>query len=280
MADAREFNDQAVTPEDLGNLGDDEAIMFPEIGVALVHGAALESHGLSAQDEISAEGPVEPIEPEYFAFADKREHLRGFLRAAATIAKDLGAEGGMDDEEDDVDAEVLGATWGLIRCKVPPRSRSGLGIGVAVLDTGMDLRHPDFAGRSITSRTFVGQPVQDLNSHGTHDTGTACGPKAPPGATPRYGIAFGSRIFAGEGAAERRPRLDGGRAGWDELGHRQSLSGYQHVARRPDPGPGRVHGGRPRGTGPGLPDYRGRREPSVEHRGASQLTDDHGCRLP
>ena len=62
----------------------------------------------------------------------------------------------------------------------------------------MDLGHPDFAGRSFTTRTFVGQPVQDLHSHGTHCIGTACGPKAPPGTTPRYGIAYGSRIFAGK----------------------------------------------------------------------------------
>lgn len=195
VADARGFKDQAVTPEDVG---DAEALMFPEIGVALVGGRALEQHGLSAQDEIAAEGPVEAIEPEYFTFADNREYLRGFVRAADTIAKDLGAEGGVVDEEDEVDAKVLGATWGLVRCKVPPSVRSGLGIRVAVLDTGMDLGHPDFAGRSFTTRTFVGQPVQDLHSHGTHCIGTACGPKAPPGTTPRYGIAYGSRIFAGK----------------------------------------------------------------------------------
>ena len=93
---------------------------------------------------------------------------------------------------------VLGATWGLIACKVPPSSRSGAGIKVAVLDTGMDLAHPDFAGRPITSRTFVGQPVQDLHSHGTHCIGTACGPMSPAGNTPRYGIGYQSSIFVGK----------------------------------------------------------------------------------
>jgi hypothetical protein len=57
---------------------------------------------------------------------------------------------------------VLGVTWGLNACKVPPSLRSGLGIKVAVLDTGMDLGHPDFAGRPLVSNTFVGQPVQTL----------------------------------------------------------------------------------------------------------------------
>jgi subtilisin len=81
---------------------------------------------------------------------------------------------------------------------VPPSTRTGGGIKVAVLDTGMDLGHPDFVGRSFTSASFVGQPVQDLHGHGTHCIGTSCGPKAPTGNTPRYGIAHQSQIFVGK----------------------------------------------------------------------------------
>ena len=40
--------------------------------------------------------------------------------------------------------------------------------------------------------------MQDLHSHGTHCIGTACGPQAPAGTTPRYGIAYRSPIFAGK----------------------------------------------------------------------------------
>jgi subtilisin family serine protease len=86
----------------------------------------------------------------------------------------------------------------LNACKVPPSAKSGSGIRVAVLDTGMDLGHPDFVGRPVVSQTFVGQPVQDLHSHGTHCIGTSCGPKAPAGTTPRYGIGYRALIFAGK----------------------------------------------------------------------------------
>lgn len=195
VADARDFDDQAVTPEDVG---DADALMFPEIGVALIGGAAMQERGMSMQSELAAEGPVQVIEPEYFVFADNSEYLRGFASAANTIAKDLGAERGALAEEEEIDTAVLGATWGLVRCKVPPSVRSGLGIKVAVLDTGMDVGHPDFAGRTVTTQTFVGQPVQDLHGHGTHCIGTACGPLAPPSTTPRYGIAYRSRIFVGK----------------------------------------------------------------------------------
>jgi subtilisin family serine protease len=195
-ADARDFTDQKVVLEETG---DAEALVFSEIGVALVSGEAFDERGLSVQAEIASDSPIESIEPEYFVFADNNgDYLRGFVRAADAIAKDLhGTPTGLEEEEE-IDVQVLGATWGLIRCKVPPSLRSGAGIKVAVLDTGLDLGHPDFAGRAITPHTFVGQPVQDLNSHGTHTTGTACGPKAPAGNIQRYGIAYKAPIFVGK----------------------------------------------------------------------------------
>lgn len=212
VADTRDFKDQAATMEDLG---DAEAVVFPEIGVALLGQAPAEARGLDTFAEISADSAIQSIDPEYFAFVEgtpgeyfrglgeesesnPREYLRGFMRAAETISKDLGLGGSPAEVESEVDAQVLGATWGLIACRVPFSSRSGVGIKLAVLDTGMDLGHPDFVGRPIVSRSFVGQPVQDLHGHGTHVVGTAAGPKAPAGVTPRYGIAYRSLIHVGK----------------------------------------------------------------------------------
>lgn len=195
VADARDFADQAVSLEDAG---DAEAMVFPELGVALVGGDALQLHGMSLNDDLSAESPIEIIEPEYFAFSESSEYLRGFLQAARTITHDLGADTGFDEAEADLEPDLLKATWGLIRCRVPQSSWSGAGIKVAVLDTGMDLGHPDFVGREFDTRSFVGEPVQDINGHGTHCIGTACGPQAPSGSTSRYGIAFGSKVLVGK----------------------------------------------------------------------------------
>jgi len=197
VADARDYKNQAATLE---SVGDADAVMFPEVGVALLGSGAAKSRDMSVHAEIAADSPIEVIEPEYFVFSqdvNPGEYLRGFLRATETIAKDL-TELVVIPREEPEGALALGATWGLIACKVPPSVRSGVGIKVAVLDTGMDLGHPDFAGRPITSQTFVGQPVQDLHSHGTHCIGTACGTKTPPGINPRYGIAFRAAIFAGK----------------------------------------------------------------------------------
>ena len=213
VADTREFKDQAAILE---SVGDADAVVYPEIGVALVGGNAAQERGMSIQSEIAADSPVASIDPELFVFAEGTpgeylhsfagqsesnpgEYLRGFIRAAETIAKDLGMGiPSIQPAPTDDGVLVLGATWGLNACRVPPSARSGAGIKVAVLDTGMDLGHPDFAGRPIVSQQFVGQPVQDLHSHGTHCIGTSCGTKTPAGTTPRYGIAFRALIHAGK----------------------------------------------------------------------------------
>ena len=194
VADARDFTDQAVSLEDAG---DAEAMVFPEIGVALIGGDAIEQHGMSVLDTLAADSPVDIIEPEYFAFSENSEYLRGFLRAATTIARDLGVE--LDAQEGASELEAaLRPTWGLSRCKVPQSRWSGAGIKVAVLDTGMDLGHPDFADRELATRSFVGEAVQDMNGHGTHCIGTACGPQSPGDTTPRYGIAYEAQILVGK----------------------------------------------------------------------------------
>jgi hypothetical protein len=158
VASALDFENQAVAME----ASDADMMVFPEIGVALVGGEAYESRQMSAQ-ALDTAGPLSVIEPEYFMFS-----------------------------------LVSGVTWGLVECNVPPSRFSGKGINVAILDTGLDLGHPDFAGRAIVSNQFVGQPVQDLHGHGTHTTGTACGPLGPAGAAPRYGIAYDAKIFVGK----------------------------------------------------------------------------------
>lgn len=197
LAHARDFENQAVSLEEIG---DADAIVFPEINVAVLSGPAAEERGLTTEAVIESDDPLHSIDPEYFMFANginASDYMKGVLHTAQMIARDLGVEA-QAVEGAEVTPEVLGATWGLVACKVPPSTRDGNGIRVAVLDTGFDLGHPEFAGRSFTTQTFVGQPVQDLHGHGTHTTGTACGPKAPAGPIQRYGIAFKCPIFVGK----------------------------------------------------------------------------------
>src|SRR5262245_56297768 len=87
----------------------------------------------------------------------------------------------------------LAYNWSLELLGVPHRSPlTGAGVKVAVLDTGLDLGHPDFAGRFAAGpnkRSFVpGGSVQDGNGHGTHCAGIVGGP-AQAASGIRYGVA-------------------------------------------------------------------------------------------
>ena len=89
-------------------------------------------------------------------------------------------------------------TWGLQAVGAASSTRTGKGVRVAVLDTGVDRGHPDLAERIAGAESFIaGEAVQDTNGHGTHCIGTVAGPAAPAGA-PRYGVAPGVRLYAGK----------------------------------------------------------------------------------
>jgi len=52
---------------------------------------------------------------------------------------------------------------------------TGKGIKVAIVDTGIDPNHPDFAGRIAQIRDFTGEGDVDKNGHGTHVAGIVGG---------------------------------------------------------------------------------------------------------
>ncbi|MEF2553393.1 S8 family serine peptidase [Aurantimonas sp. A2-1-M11] len=87
--------------------------------------------------------------------------------------------------------DTTSAIWGLHASGVLDTLLTGAGIKVAVLDTGIDLDHPDFSQRRMNWKSFVsGEAVQDMHGHGTHCAGTVAGPRTPgPAAVPGYGCA-------------------------------------------------------------------------------------------
>jgi subtilisin len=153
------------------------ALLFAELGVAVV---------TVVPDRVGTTGLFEPTDDRLIAVEPER--IVHALQDAVPV--DALQDGPFID-----DAE---ATWGLQATGVLTAAESGAGISVAVLDTGIDLRHPDFADRDITSRSFVdGQTAQDVQGHGTHCAGTMAGP-VDPAEGPRYGVANGARLLVGK----------------------------------------------------------------------------------
>ncbi|GAB2841928.1 S8 family peptidase [Lentzea nigeriaca] len=169
-----------------GDLESDTVQVFPELGVAVVSA----DPNLLAELNGAAErpGPVQIVEPERVVHAYD-----------AAPAEDL---------EPAADESVL--TWGLQAVSADVSTATGKGVKLAVLDTGWEKNHPDFEGRSITTKSFItGEDVQDGHGHGTHCIGTSAGPRKPA-TLPGYGIAYEAEIFAGKVLSNAGSGSDGG----------------------------------------------------------------------
>lgn len=173
--------------------------VFPTLGVAVV---SLEEGAFSnVMRSAGEDSAILAIEPErtFYAIGDglSADYLRGYRDAVNNLYEKATTTEAAGIDTQPSFSDDTGSTWGLKATKVMNSLLTGNGIKVAVLDTGMDLQHPDFAGRSIVSQSFVpGENVQDGMGHGTHCIGTACGFKDQNGR--RYGIAHKSTIYVGK----------------------------------------------------------------------------------
>jgi subtilisin family serine protease len=76
---------------------------------------------------------------------------------------------------------LLSRQWGLDQIKAPAawaRGALGAGATIAIVDTGVDLNHPDLKGKLLPGVDLVSDETctpgaQDLNGHGTHVAGIA-----------------------------------------------------------------------------------------------------------
>ncbi len=80
--------------------------------------------------------------------------------------------------------------WGIKAVGVQNTQFSGKGIDVCILDTGLDISHPDFQNRNIEGKSFIEGEVwdKDPKGHGTHCAGIATGNLRMDNGN-RYGVA-------------------------------------------------------------------------------------------
>lgn len=67
------------------------------------------------------------------------------------------------------------STWGVAAVGADVSQRTGAGVVVSVLDTGIDNTHPAFQGVTLIEMDFTGSGNGDVQGHGTHVAGTIFG---------------------------------------------------------------------------------------------------------
>ncbi|ABG97200.1 possible subtilisin [Rhodococcus jostii RHA1] len=198
VARSSEFDSSAM---DLERAEVADAVLFDELGIAVVAADPGQLEALRAA-AAAPDVAVLSVEPELVHHALDSEDT------VAEIARPANGAAAVEDAEHFLDSPEF--TWGLEATRTTTSACSGRGVRIAVLDTGLDLSHPDFHGRTITAQSFVpGAEPQDGHGHGTHCVGTACGPAAATG-TRRYGVAHEADIFVGKVLSDQGRGVDGG----------------------------------------------------------------------
>jgi subtilisin family serine protease len=201
VADSRDFSGGEIGAD---VLQESDATVFAELGIAVVSAEAGQMAALQAG--VTSGRRVLSVSPELVHHVLREsvlEYAQAYRDGVSDLAEHLLHANGhtaglMADATQPMFQDTAQATWGIQAVQATSSPRSGKDIRVAVLDTGFDLAHPDFAGRNVTAQSFVaGEAVQDGHGHGTHCIGTSCGPRTPS-TGPRYGVAYEAEIFAGK----------------------------------------------------------------------------------
>ncbi len=210
------FSDYKEDVENFGNaFNEADGIVFENSGIAVIN----KKNKSQISKLIATDGGRNAFiysEPEryVYALADKsKEYLRGYKAAVDHLYKKVLTESrksrpkAFDFKDDDQ------ATWGIHATKVLKSGFTGKKINLAILDTGFNLKHPDFVNRTIVSESFIkGQTVDDKNGHGSHCTGISAGDINKKTGR-RYGVAKGANIYIGKvlsNGGQARQRYSGG----------------------------------------------------------------------
>lgn len=124
------------------SLESSDITVFEELGIAVIDHNDGEEGSMAIASNLKSSTSVKDVYPEFFVYA-----IENAISAPAFVDTNL-------------------YTWGVQAINAQNSNYDGTGSLVAVLDTGIDLSHPDFNNVRASKSFVVGETVQDLNGHG------------------------------------------------------------------------------------------------------------------
>lgn len=102
------------------------------------------------------------------------------------------------------DLSADGSNWGVAAIGADVSPYSGAGVTVAVLDTGIDRKHPAFSGMELVEKDFSGSGNGDNQGHGTHCAGIIFGRdiEVRIGVARSIGRALIGKVLSDEGTGQ------------------------------------------------------------------------------
>jgi len=177
-----------------------DGIVFEQFGVAVINQDKDKQISMLTESS-SSKNTFIYSEPERYVYAlvdSFEEFMRGYKSAVDDIYSKVTSKGKSSSLKSGSYQDDAVASWGIHAVNVLTSKYTGKGVNVAILDTGFNLKHPDFVGRVVNSKSFVrGQKVDDQNGHGSHCTGISTG-NINKTTGRRYGVAKDANIFIGK----------------------------------------------------------------------------------
>ncbi|HFU74653.1 MAG TPA: hypothetical protein ENK66_00250 [Arcobacter sp.] len=195
LVSSKELNSQ-VKAKDI--LATKSGLYFKNLGVSVVDIEEDKLLHILSQDNTflyyEDEREFYPVE-EFEELNNIKNTLEILNQQVRTLEKNLNTR----EEVESPQSNIQAYTHNMKTLSLDKSKYSGKNINVAILDTGLYLKHPDFLHRQIKGKSFIEGESWDFDGsgHGTHCTGVALGYLSSE-KNQRYGIAYEANIFIGK----------------------------------------------------------------------------------
>jgi len=169
-------------------IDEDNSVLYKNLGVMVVEN--MDEHQLAKAMQNDS-NPIVYFEKERDFFpADEMKIISELKKQSAELSDKIIELEKFINNKPIPAKNLVEMEWGIKSIGMERALYTGKGIDVCILDTGLEMSHPDFSSREIEGKSFIqGEDwSKDPNGHGTHCTGISAG-NLRSDTGKRYGIA-------------------------------------------------------------------------------------------